>query len=122
MSRYSMLGVALFSFTTLAHAGAGAGTVRFSGRIVDPGCKASLALTQQQLRLDHCPLAALGAHVTVAPFAADSGATRNGVLARHALTATAGHSNARVFSQNYRRDVQTWHPSANGYLVVIDYP
>lgn len=120
MTRYFLLGVALLSLTTLAHASTG--TVRFSGRIVDPGCNTSLAVAQQQLRLERCPLAAQGAEVSVSAMEVDSSAHGNNVLATHALTKSAAHSDARVFSQQYRVDTQRQPTTASSYLIVINYP
>lgn len=120
MTRYFLLGVALFSLTTLAQASTG--TVRFSGRIVDPGCNASLVLTQQQLRLDGCPLAAVGAEVSVSASSADSVVPSSNVLAAHALTMSTAHSNARVFSQHYRVETLQHQATKSSYLVLINYP
>lgn len=120
MTRYFLLGVALISLSTAAHASTG--TIRFSGRIVDPSCNASLTAAQQQLHLEGCPLAALGAEVTVTSLNGDGPGRSNAVLSNLALAPPASHPHPRVFSQHYRVEALRRSPSANGYLVVINYP
>jgi len=120
MTRYLLLGVAMVTLTSLAHASSG--SIRFSGRIVDPGCNTSLAVAQQQLRLEGCPLAALGAEVSVSTMEMDSSAPGNSVLTTRALSKSTLHSDARVFSQQYRLDTLQQPTSASSYLVVINYP
>lgn len=120
MTRYLLLGVAMFSLTTLAQASSG--TIGFSGRIVDPGCDANLALAENQLHLERCPLAAQGVEVSVALSNRDSAAPRGSVLATHALTRPAVDVDARVFSQSYRVQTLQHVAAANSYQVLINYP
>ena len=120
MTRYLMLGVAMFSLTTLAHASSG--TIGFSGRIVDPGCNANLALAEHQLRLERCPLAAQGAEVSVALSNQDSAVPNSSVLATHALIMPNVDADTRVFSQTYRLQAPRHVATVNSYQVLINYP
>lgn len=120
MTRYFLLGVALISLSTAAHASTG--TIRFSGRIVDPSCNASLIESQHLLRIEACPLAAQGAEISVTSKSTGAASAGNGVLVKYALHATAPEPSARIFSQRYQLDMLQHHAAGSRYLVVVNYP
>jgi hypothetical protein len=116
-----LLCVALMSVSALAQASSG--SVRFSGRIVDPGC--TTRLSQQELSLEACPPSAKGAKVAVTALGEGETATlreggRHGQqLAVAARTLRAGDLS---FSERYRLEASQRQPLRGSYLVVVDYP
>lgn len=116
-----LLCVALMGVSSLAHADGG--TIRFSGRIVDPGCSARV--DAQQLRLEGCPLSAKGATVALVAMDEGQGAVlRDGKRQGQQLAVAARSLRAGdlVFSESYRLDAPTQQPLQGAYLVRVDYP
>ncbi|MCD9085941.1 hypothetical protein [Stenotrophomonas sp. SY1] len=110
--------VALLSTSPLAQASAG--TVHFSGRIVDPACTPRMSLTQG-LQLEHCPASAKGATVAmVSTSDAGTVALYNGKFRanKHTLSARDSGTESLGFSEDFRPG----SPLKGGYIVVVDYP
>lgn len=105
----------LLSMSAFA-AHADSGSVRFSGRVVEPGCSPRLSASHE-LHLDACPAAAKGLHVLVGT------PTKGPALAQQVaksplLSARTSGTGGLTFSDQYQL-----HPGQSGtYLVVINYP
>lgn len=115
MKTSQFLCAALLSMNALA-VHADSGSVRFSGRVVEPGCSPHL-IAPQELRLDACPVAAKGLQISAGtpingPALVQQAAESPVLFARTA--GTGGHT----FSDHYQLQPR----QSGAYLVVIDYP
>ncbi|HIE5354997.1 hypothetical protein [Stenotrophomonas maltophilia] len=115
-----LLCVALMSVSALAQASSG--SIRFSGRIAEPGC--TTALSQGELSLAACPPSAKGSTVAVTAVGDSQAATlRDGK--RHgqqlAVSASALRAGDIAFSERYRVEAPQQQPLRGAYLVVVDY-
>ena len=122
MYRSLLLGIALLSLTTAAEASDG--TVQFSGRIMDPGCRALFAPIQRQLQIEQCPDSAQGAKVSFTSM--DTGTAlslRSGSNSSRQITlmAPATQPHDTSFSLRLHLDAQTPQVMQGSYLVDIDY-
>lgn len=122
MYRTLLLGIALLSFAAVAEASDG--TVQFSGRVVDPGCRTLFAPIQRQLQIEQCPDSAQGAKVSFTSM--DTGTAlslRNGSNSSQQITlmAPATQRHAPSFSQRLHLDAQTSQVMQGSYLIDIDY-
>ncbi|MGH8053064.1 MAG: hypothetical protein ACREP4_03930 [Stenotrophomonas sp.] len=102
--------------STSAMASAQTGTVRFSGRVVDPVCVPSLS-GQQHLQLDACPASAKDLRVTIHTQESDA-STAELIAKTPQLSARVSGTGDLTFSDRYRIEP----PESGTYLVVIDYP
>lgn len=99
------------------------GVVRFSGRIVDPGCTPAVQVERQEITFSGCPLAAQGARLAVTSL--QNAATvplRDARQRSDVLTVAAGalSTDALSFSSRYR--MEGGAALRGAYLVRIDYP
>lgn len=115
-----LLCVALMSLSAVAQASSG--SVRFSGRIAEPGCTTNLS--QGELSLAACPPSAKGSTVTVTAMADGQAATlRDGKRQGQTLSVSASALRAGdiAFSERYRVEAARQQPLQGAYLVVVDY-
>ena len=111
-----LLCIALISASSVAYANDG--TVRFSGRVVDPGCHASVSNTSQELSLDACPASAKGARIHATSL------TTDGAVHAHqfSLAAVDLRPGDLSFSERHRLGGSQQQSLRGAYLVVVDYP
>ncbi|PZS67458.1 hypothetical protein A7X68_10275 [Stenotrophomonas maltophilia] len=115
-----LLGVALMSVSALAQASSG--SIRFSGRIAEPGCMTNLS--QGELSLAACPPSAKGSTVAVTALADGQAATlRDGKRQGQKLSVSASAMRAGdiAFSERYSVQASKQQPLQGAYLVVVDY-
>ena len=115
-----LLCAALLSISAAAYADGG--SIRFSGRIVEPGC--TTQLSQGELSLAACPPSAKGATVAVTAIDGAAAATlRDGKRqgAQLAMAARAMQPGDLAFSERYRVEAPQQKPLQGAYLVVVDY-
>jgi type 1 fimbria pilin len=106
-----LLCVALMSVSALAQASSG--SIRFSGRIAEPGCTTNLS--QGELSLAACPPSAKGSTVAVTALADG----RQGQ--KLSVSASAMRAGDIAFSERYSVQAAKQQPLQGAYLVVVDY-
>ncbi|WP_269790118.1 hypothetical protein [Stenotrophomonas sp. Iso1] len=115
MKTSQVLCAALLSVSAfVAHADSG--SVRFSGRVVDPGCSPRLS-TSQELHLEACPVAAKGLHVSAGTPINGPSLLQQAARSPMLSSRTAG-TDGHTFSDRYQLQPR----QSGAYLVVIDYP
>lgn len=115
-----LLCTALLSVSALAQASDG--SIRFSGRISDPGCTTNLS--KGELSLAACPPSAKGSTVVVTAVESGEAATlRDGKRQGKALAvaASAMRTGDLAFSERYRVEAAQHQPLRGDYLVMVDY-
>lgn len=118
-----LLAISVLLLCASAPALADGGVVRFSGRIVDPGCTPAVQAERQEITFSGCPLAAQGARLAVTSLQ-DAAVVplRDAKRRSEVLSVAAGglSADALSFSSRYRMDGGAALRGA--YLVRIDYP
>ncbi|MCF7749439.1 DUF1120 domain-containing protein [Bacillus subtilis subsp. subtilis] len=99
------------------------GVVRFSGRIVDPGCTPAVQADRREITFSGCPLAAQGARLAVTSLQ-DAAVVplRDARRRSEVLSVASGalSADATSFSSRYR--MEGGAALRGPYLVRIDYP
>ena len=115
-----LLCVALMSVSALAQASSG--SIRFSGRIAEPGCTTNLS--QGELSLAACPPSAKGSPVAVPAQAHGQAAPRPAGKPQGqnlSVSASAMRAGDIAFSERYSVQASKQQPLQGAYLVVVDY-